>query len=285
MTTHVAISKIKPSTSVTGGKSHIAQSSRVSSLLTRQRLQLKPLSSPPADEYEQEAERVARVIVQDQPLTAGGSFRQSVNISRLPLRKATTESAITNSAQQSVVTQIQQKKGGKVLEKPLRDYFEHRFQQDFSGVRVHTDSGAHDLCNRIRAQAFTYGNSIYFGSGKYQPDHSQGRLLLAHELTHVVQQGRANTLQRKIAPDTSSSEPQPDADLPLATDDNTTAQSDNSGEPDQLQTKQQQQALSSIETEGSQDTQAPVNDSEVTVELPPEQTSICLLYTSPSPRD
>ena len=279
MSIPVAISKKQSAISVAGGKSHAAQSSRVSSLLTRQRLQVKSLHSNPADEYEQEAERVARAVIQNQPLNASNRT-QPVSISRLPLHNAATENtsnahSVATSAQQAVVTQILHNKGGRALAQPVRDFFENRFQQDFSAVRIHADTTAHELCNRIQAQAFTYGNSIYFRAGQYQPDHSQGRLLLAHELTHVVQQGRADSLQRKAIADAGGgAELAQENDLAPVAEDNSTTQPSVSDPTDPLETQQQEQALSSLQREPDQATQQPVNDSEVEVELPPEQTSV-----------
>lgn len=75
---------------------------------------------------------------------------------------------------------------------------EPRFGTDFSNVRVHETP---DLANSIQAQAFTHGQDIYFNSGKYNPGSSGGKELLAHELTHVVQQKEAATvisLQREV---------------------------------------------------------------------------------------
>jgi Domain of unknown function (DUF4157) len=65
---------------------------------------------------------------------------------------------------------------------------EPRFGADFSGVRVHTDAGADGLNRSLSAKAFTTGRDIYFRQGEYNPGSSSGRSLLAHELTHVVQQ-------------------------------------------------------------------------------------------------
>jgi len=62
------------------------------------------------------------------------------------------------------------------------------FGVDFSKVRIHNDSDAAQMSNQLEAQAFTHGSDIYFNKGKFNPDHSSGKLLLAHELTHVVQQ-------------------------------------------------------------------------------------------------
>ena len=65
---------------------------------------------------------------------------------------------------------------------------ENAFSVDFSGVRVHTDSQASEMNRGINAKAFTHGNDVYFGEGQYAPDTYSGKNLLAHELTHVVQQ-------------------------------------------------------------------------------------------------
>ncbi len=64
---------------------------------------------------------------------------------------------------------------------------------DFSGVKIHTDSSAVQMNRQLNARAFTYGNNIFFNSGEYNPHSSSGKNLLAHELTHVVQQGSAQT--------------------------------------------------------------------------------------------
>lgn len=63
------------------------------------------------------------------------------------------------------------------------------FGADFSQVRVHNDSTAVQMSKDIGAQAFTHANNIYFNQGKYSPDSSEGKTLLAHELTHTIQQG------------------------------------------------------------------------------------------------
>lgn len=80
------------------------------------------------------------------------------------------------------------KGGGQALPESARDFFEPRFGQDFSDVRVHT-GGESDKVNReISARAFTNGNDIFLRNNEYNPDSNDGRTLLAHELTHVVQQ-------------------------------------------------------------------------------------------------
>ena len=79
--------------------------------------------------------------------------------------------------------------GGSPLPGGARDFFEPRFDHDFGSVRVHADDRAAGLSRQVNARAFTVGSGIFFGAGEYRPDTSEGRRLVAHELTHVVQQG------------------------------------------------------------------------------------------------
>ncbi|MEH2064826.1 MAG: DUF4157 domain-containing protein [Nostoc sp.] len=83
--------------------------------------------------------------------------------------------------------------GGSALPDEVRSFMEPRLGADFQQVRVHTDSEAVQMNKELKAQAFTYGSDIYFGSGK-SPEKND---LTAHELTHVVQQTKDNRLQQK----------------------------------------------------------------------------------------
>jgi hypothetical protein len=80
---------------------------------------------------------------------------------------------------------------GSPLPTEVRSFMEPRFGADFSGVRVHTGGEAAQLNRDVSAQAFTHGQDIYLGEGKYAPGSDTGKQLLAHELTHVVQQNGA----------------------------------------------------------------------------------------------
>jgi Domain of unknown function (DUF4157) len=77
---------------------------------------------------------------------------------------------------------------GRSLGPDERNFFEPRFGHDFSNVQLHTGSEANQSAKSINALAYTHGNNIVFGSGQYQPDTDSGKRLLAHELTHVIQQ-------------------------------------------------------------------------------------------------
>jgi hypothetical protein len=79
--------------------------------------------------------------------------------------------------------------GGAPLESKLQMQMSDQMGFDMSGVRVHTSSTADQLNQQLNAKAFTTGQDVFFKSGAYQPDNSGGQELLAHELTHVVQQG------------------------------------------------------------------------------------------------
>ena len=81
---------------------------------------------------------------------------------------------------------------GQPLSPGLRRYFEPRFGRGLSQVRIHTGREASSTATAIRARAYTLGADVVFAPGQYQPDSSRGRRLLAHELTHVIQQGRAD---------------------------------------------------------------------------------------------
>lgn len=81
--------------------------------------------------------------------------------------------------------------GGQPLPKDVKDFMEPRFGADFSGVRIHASESSAKLSNELSAQAFTVGNNVFFSRGAYQPQSRDGRELIAHELTHTIQQGAA----------------------------------------------------------------------------------------------
>ncbi|TKJ38542.1 hypothetical protein CEE37_12310 [candidate division LCP-89 bacterium B3_LCP] len=109
----------------------------------------------------------------------------------------------TSEVTPSLASQIQTiRSGGRPLPEPCRNYFEPRFGRDFSDVHIHTDSKAADVAKSVNSKAFTLGKDIFFGSGQFAPGTDGTERLLAHELTHVVQQRRstlvrANFIQRE----------------------------------------------------------------------------------------
>lgn len=118
---------------------------------------------------------------------------------------ASGESAATeNSTEPSVEERIEQCRGtGMPLPPTVLAEMERKFDQNFSSVTIHNDGEAAKLCKELNARAFTVGNDIFFAPGEFAPETDSGRELLAHELTHVVQQsdsiGRA--IRRKAEPE------------------------------------------------------------------------------------
>lgn len=97
--------------------------------------------------------------------------------------------------------------GGQPLPDHTRSFFESRMGYDLGGVRVHTDSQADEVSRGLNAQAFTIGQNIFFAGGRYEPQTNQGKWLLAHELTHTVQQTPSTpAAQTKLTPAPVSSQ-------------------------------------------------------------------------------
>jgi hypothetical protein len=149
-------------------------------------IQAKLKIGQPNDKYEQEADRVADQVIripeqQFQRACSGNSG--SPNCPRTISNPASPVPADT-------LDHIHPVKGvGKPLEKSERDFFESRFGHRFDNVRLFTGTQAEESAQALNARAFTVGSNIVFGAGQNNPVHSERRKLLAHELTHVIQQG------------------------------------------------------------------------------------------------
>ncbi len=99
-----------------------------------------------------------------------------------------TVSAALEEQEPSLVKDVVGSGGGAPLDKDTRGFMESRLGSDFSDVRVHTDATASDSARSVQAYAYTVGSDVVFQSGKYEPESDSGKRMLAHELTHVVQQ-------------------------------------------------------------------------------------------------
>jgi hypothetical protein len=171
------------------------------------------------DSYEVEADAVAdKVIRMAEPATQNVSQTGALiqkkcahcqeELRRKPLAEsitpfiqcATTESGGESHAPSHVESQINSSRGGgSSMDHGTQHFMESRFGSDFSGVRIHTGSQAVQMSRELNAQAFTVGNDVYFNEGKYSPNTNSGKHLLAHELTHTVQQtgGIGKRVQRE----------------------------------------------------------------------------------------
>jgi len=107
---------------------------------------------------------------------------------RKRLQRKTVNASASNQEIPSIVHEVL-RSPGRPLDAATRAFFEPRFSHDLRHVRVHTDRRAEQSARELDAWAYTVGRNVVFGAGKYAPQTDDGRHLLAHELTHVVQQG------------------------------------------------------------------------------------------------
>ncbi|MGG6296319.1 DUF4157 domain-containing protein [Leptolyngbya sp. AN02str] len=177
-------------------------------------IQPKLTIGAPNDKYEQEADQVAKQVVQliNTP-NADASSEPSVQRNTLPeedelqtppmLQQRSEEGTI--AASPDLESRIQQSRGsGQPIAESVRQPLEQAFGHvDFSGVTVHTDTQADRLNRSIHAKAFTTGQDIFFRQGAYQPGSLGGQELLAHELTHVVQQSAGSIQRSPLIPQVS----------------------------------------------------------------------------------
>ncbi|MGX5820948.1 eCIS core domain-containing protein [Chitinophaga lutea] len=174
----------------------------------------------PDDPYEVEADRMAEQVMRTPSLsfTGGGGTRPEGNGSGVQRREDGDIQAKPLSGLQrgrdgglrttaAFTARLRTAPEGQPLEAPVRDDMESAFGADFGGVRIHTGTESAAMNREIGAQAFAHQNDIYFGENKYRPGTPEGRFLLAHELTHTVQQGAAPAIQRDET-DGAEEEPQ-----------------------------------------------------------------------------
>ena len=166
--------------------------------LVGQPLQTNLAINDTGDAYEQEADRVAeQVMKMQEPASETDTSKHSG--SALVQRNVGANAA--GAAAAPAIVQHVLSSPGEPLNAETRAFFEPRFGHDFSRVRVHSDRHAAASARAVNALAYTVGADVSFGAGQYRVNSSEGRRLLAHELTHVVQQSaagsyRAPSLQR-----------------------------------------------------------------------------------------
>lgn len=148
----------------------------------RPELQAKLQINAPGDRYEREADRVA-----DSVMRTTQPARVPHGISPLPVAGVQRQ-AETVSAETTTTVHTAQLSAGQPLSPADRAFFEPRLGHDFSQVRIHADGTAAQAARALNARAYTQGNHIVFGRNEFQPESVLGKHLLAHELTHTIQQ-------------------------------------------------------------------------------------------------
>jgi hypothetical protein len=157
-------------------------------------IQRKLSVDSPGDRYEQEAEAVSELVMR----SGGAAERSSAAAVNGGGAHAARELPVSESTYQALNAS---RSGGRALDAATGRFMSQRFGAGFTDVRIHDDPEAAHLSQTLHAKAFTTGNHIYFNRGQYRPGTTEGNRLLAHELTHVIQQGAdgdRNYVQRAI---------------------------------------------------------------------------------------
>ncbi len=202
----------------------------VQRLLESMKVQSKLTVNPPNDVYEQEADRVARAVTRDllpkiqrqqeeeeletksllqledmpskedegteiKPMSS--TRHQVIHMEELQTQPVDSQPAAVSEDLESRINKA--RGSGQPLSDTVREPMEQAFGADFSDIRLHTDSAAHVLNQRLSARAFTIGRDIFFRHDEYSPGSDSGRELLAHELTHAVQQGAVGIQHKRVS--------------------------------------------------------------------------------------
>jgi hypothetical protein len=161
---------------------------------------------PANDEYEQEADAVADKVMRmsdhEQIQTKISPVTISRKCSKCEEEEQLQRKEDGKSDEQSEVPSIVSNvlgSAGSPLDGNSRSFMENRFGYDFGSVKIHTDAMAAKSAQSINALAYTSGNRIVFNEGQYSPSTQSGMKLLAHELTHVVQQSASPALAQRIS--------------------------------------------------------------------------------------
>ncbi|MGB2904099.1 MAG: DUF4157 domain-containing protein [Candidatus Dechloromonas phosphoritropha] len=172
-------------------------------------IQTKLTVSDAGDAYDQEADRVADQVMRLPDPAAPRPGIDPAPIRPLSIQRRYPEcedeihrrnegTQAENSEPGFAHVESVLRQPGRPLDPPTRAFFEPRFGVDFSAVRIHTDTNAAASAGVVSALAYTVGRDVVFNTGQYSPHSEGGRRLLAHELTHVLQQG-GNGVARAVA--------------------------------------------------------------------------------------
>ena len=196
--------------------------------------QAKLTVGQPGDQYEQEADAMADKVVQQKSSEEDLQSQTDDNLQAQPMadqvtpvvqskenntdiQAATEEEQLSMEGEEgdkeepvqmkqesaadpppNFEQQLQHNSRGTEMDQDTREGMESSFGANFNDVRVHTDNQAVQMSQAIGAQAFTHGSDIYFNENKYNPGDASGQHLLAHELTHTVQQGSSPAVQQQM---------------------------------------------------------------------------------------
>jgi len=168
-------------------------------------LQAKLAVNTPGDVYEQEADRISEQVT-GTPESQLKSTCKCGGCSTCRNEQAADERlqakrVLANDSEETAVPSIVHevlRSTGQPMGRDTRAFFEPRFGHDFSEVRIHADTQASEAASAVNARAFTIGRDMVYGSGQYRPHSLSGLKLIAHELTHIIQQSRGRLGSRDV---------------------------------------------------------------------------------------
>lgn len=200
-----------------------SQAAEIRCILGRGAVQPKPKVGAVDDPLEREADRIADQVMRmdsADPVSNSGPpapsvqrrcaecdgevRRQAEEDEEFLQTKSNGPAPTTATMDPGIVTGIG---NGRPLSALTRSFFQARFGRSFDDVRIHTGSASDRAAKTINARAFTLGSDIAFAEGEYRPESSEGKRLLAHELTHVLQQPRPSLEPKAAAVDTGEKRP------------------------------------------------------------------------------
>lgn len=182
-------------------------SSKLSSIVVQPKMKVGAANDPLEHEADSVASEVVKTIHSKDSTNAGPGVLRKMNTTPIHRKSEKEEESnrigkdggeVSNNIESSIKSA---KGGGSSLDGNLQRDMGNAMGADFSSVKVHNDSESDQLNQAVGARAFTTGNDIFFKRGEYQPGSTDGQELIAHELTHVVQQGgesiKAKHIQRE----------------------------------------------------------------------------------------
>lgn len=180
-----------------GTEEEVQQKSLADSVIQKETLKEdEPVQKMEEEEPVQQMEEEEAVQTKEEPIQqmkeeeSVQNMEDEESVQQLEEEETVQTKPTTNSgANPSLGSRLKQSKGtGNKMDAKTRREMETRFGANFGSIRIHTDANAIQMSKELGAQAFTHGKDIYFNEGKYNPNSKEGQHLLAHELTHTIQQ-------------------------------------------------------------------------------------------------
>ncbi len=194
----------------TGHRQHLEHNSPysaagVGNVFFQAKLTVGSANDPLEHEADAVADRVMRMPEQSFVQRKCASCEEEDKVQRKSLTSFIQKTGIQGgfAASDAISNKINASKGGgSSMDSHTQSFMQNRFGADFSDVKIHTGGDAIQMNRDLNAKAFTVGNDIYFNEGRYSPNSDSGKHLLAHELTHTVQQSANSNLpvQRQVPP-------------------------------------------------------------------------------------